>query len=219
MREDYHEQLELVRGELVHMTTLVATALGRATSALLDADLQVAESVIASDIDVDALADRIDNRVLDLIALQSPSSADLRTVIGALRMSATLERMGDLAEHIAQIARNSFPESAVPASLVATIQEMGELGVHLASKDGEVIASGDVQEALYMESEDDRMDELQRELMSRLLADDWEESVGRAVDLAMAVRFYERFADHSVSVARQVVQDATGQRVHRIERS
>lgn len=219
MPEDVQEQVTLVRRDLVHLTTLVAAALGRATSALLDADLQVAESVIASDIDIDALADRIDNQVLDLIAWQPTSVADLRTVIGALRMSATLERMGDLAEHIAQIARNSFPESAVPPSLVATIQEMGELGMHLAAKDGEVIASGDVQEALHMESEDDRMDQLQRELMSHLLADDWQGSVAGAVDLAMAVRFYERFADHSVSVARQVVQDATGQRGYRIGRA
>jgi phosphate transport system protein len=146
-------------------------------------------------------------------------ASELRTLIGALRMSATLERMGDLAEHLAQIARNSYPASAVPPELQSTIREMGELAVQLAREDGEIISSLDVEHALRMETEDDRMDELQRELMAMLLADDWPHSVETAVEMAMAVRFYERFADHSVSVARRIVHQATGQRMERIEQN
>jgi phosphate transport system protein len=219
MREHFHEQLDEIRDQLVHMTGLVAEAMSRATRALLDADLPAAESVIASDSDIDAIADQVESDALDLIALQAPVASELRTLVGALRMSATLERMGDLAEHLAQIARNSHPSSAVPAELKGTIREMGELAVHLAREDGSIIASLDVEAALRMETEDDRMDELQRELMATLLDDVWPHSVETAIEMAMAVRFYERFADHSVSVARRIVHQATGQRMERIEQN
>jgi phosphate transport system protein len=219
MREHFHEQLDDIREQLVTMTGMVGTAMGRATNALLEADLAAAESVIASDIDIDVLADRVENEALDLIALQAPVAGELRALVGALRMSATLERMGDLAEHLAQIARNSYPTSAVPAELQGTIREMGDLAVSLARQDGEVIASLDVEQALRLELEDDRMDELQRRLMATLLADDWPHSVETAIEMAMAVRFYERFADHCVSVARRIVHQATGQRMERIEQN
>ncbi|MFZ0322875.1 MAG: phosphate signaling complex protein PhoU [Actinomycetes bacterium] len=219
MREQYHEQLDEIRSELVTMTKLVSDAMGRATHALLAADLAAAESVIASDSDIDVLADRIEEEALDLIALQAPVARELRTVVGALRMSATLERMGDLAEHIAQIARNSYPAAAVPDELSGTIREMGDLAVRLVSEDGDIISSLDVEQALRMETEDDRMDDLQRQLMAHLFSPAWTHGVEMAIELAMAVRFYERFADHSVSVARRIVHQATGQRIERIEQA
>ena len=219
MRQQYHEQLDEIRGELVSMTKLVADAMTRATHALLDADLTAAEGVIASDSDIDVVADRIEEQCLDLIALQAPVAGELRTVVGALRMSATLERMGDLAEHIAQIARNSYPAKGVPDELRGTIREMGELAVRLALEDGDIISNLDVEHALRMETEDDRMDELQRQLMAYLFSPEWTHGVEEAIELAMAVRFYERFADHSVSVARRIVHQATGQRIERIEQA
>jgi phosphate transport system protein len=219
MREQYHEQLDEIRSELVTMTKMVGDAMGRATHSLLDADLSAAESVIASDSDIDVVADRIEEQSLDLIALQAPVAGELRTVVGALRMSATLERMGDLAEHIAQIARNSYPGKAVPEELRDTIREMGDLAVRLAFEDGDIISSLDVEHALRMETEDDRMDELQRQLMAYLFSPEWQHGVEAAIELAMAVRFYERFADHSVSVARRIVHQATGQRIERIEQA
>jgi phosphate transport system protein len=219
MREHYHEQLDGIVDQLVAMTKLVAEAMNRATHALLDADLAAAESVIASDTDIDVIADRVEVEALDLIALQAPVATDLRTIVGALRMSATLERMGDLAEHVAQIARNSYPASAVPDELRENIREMGDLAVRLVGEDGDIISNLDVEHALQMETEDDRMDELQRQLMSRLLDNNWPHSVETAIEMAMAVRFFERFADHSVSVARRVVHQATGQRIERIEQN
>lgn len=219
MRQLYHEQLDEIRDQLVTMTKLVADAMGRATHALLDGDLTSAESVIASDRDIDVLADRVDAQAMDVIALQAPVASELRTVVGALRMSTTLERMGDLAEHVAQIARNNYPDRAVPEDMCDTVREMGDLAVRLVFEDGDIIGSLDVEQALRMETDDDRMDELQRELMAKLLADDWAHSVETAIELAMVARFYERFADHSVSVARRIVHQATGQRMERIEQA
>jgi len=217
MREHYQEQLHQISGGLIEMTKMVGDAMGRATRSLLDGDLQAAESVIASDSDIDERADAVEELALDVIALQAPVAGDLRTLIGALRISATLERMGDLAEHIAQIARRRYPDFVVPEELRGRVREMGELGVRLAYELGDIIDTSDVPHALLLEDEDDRMDELNRQLFMALMSPDWTHGVEPAIDIALMSRFYERFADHAVSVARRVVHQATGQRVTEIE--
>ena len=217
MREHYQEQLHQISGGLIEMTKMVGDAMGRATRALLDGDLQAAESVIASDSDIDERADAVEELALDVIALQAPVAGDLRILIGALRISATLERMGDLAEHIAQIGRRRYPDFVVPEELRGRVREMGELGVRLAYELGDIIDTSDVPHALRLEDEDDRMDELNRQLFMALMSPDWTHGVEPAIDIALMSRFYERFADHAVSVARRVVHQATGQRVTEIE--
>ncbi|MEO8329736.1 MAG: phosphate signaling complex protein PhoU [Candidatus Nanopelagicales bacterium] len=217
MRQQYHEQLEDISNGLVQLTQLVGDAMGRATRALLETDLQAAESVIASDVDIDERADALEELALDVIALQAPVAGELRSLVGALRISATLERMGDLAEHIAQIARRRYPDPVVPEELVPTLREMGELAVRLASDTGDIIKSVDVTHALRLESEDDRMDEYHRQMFMKLLAPDWSHGVEAAIDITLISRFYERFADHAVSVARRVVHQATGQRPQTME--
>jgi phosphate transport system protein len=217
MREHYHEQLQEISDGLIAMSKMAGDAMGRATRALLDADLQAAESVIASDTDIDERADALEELALDVIALQAPVAGELRVLVGALRISATLERMGDLAEHIAQIARRRYPDHVVPDELRDRVSEMGDLAVRLALEIGEVIATSDVEHALRFELEDDRMDELNRQLFMTMLAPEWSYGVESAIDIALMSRFYERFADHAVSVARRVVHQATGRRVSEIE--
>ena len=217
MREQYAEQLADISQRLVEMTGMVGEAMARSTRALLDADQQAAESVIASDIDIDERADALEERALDVIALQAPVAGDLRTLVGALRISTTLERMGDLAEHIAQSARRRYRDHAVPAELHGTIQEMGDLAVKLVRETGEIIESVDVAHALRLEVEDDRMDELHRQMFMKILSPDWAHGVETAIDVTLISRFYERFADHSVSIARRVVHQATGMRPQTME--
>src|ERR1700722_1614174 len=124
MRDIYHEELDSIGTTLIEMTGLVGNAMERATKALLESDLQLAESVIAADDAVDALQQELDARALDLLARQQPVAGDLRTIITSLRMSADLERMGDLARHVAKVARLRYPDIAVPTDLRETIQEM-----------------------------------------------------------------------------------------------
>jgi phosphate transport system protein len=217
MREAYSEQLAEISQRLVEMSSMVAEAMGRSTKALLDADLQAAESVIASDVDIDERADALEELALDVIALQAPVAGDLRALVGALRISTTLERMGDLAEHIAQSARRRYPDHAVPTELHATIAEMGQLAVKLVSETGEIIETVDVAHALRLEIEDDRMDELHRQMFMTILSPDWAHGVESAIDVTLISRFYERFADHSVSIARRVVHQATGMRPQTME--
>ncbi|MFF0066292.1 phosphate signaling complex protein PhoU [Streptomyces sp. NPDC005279] len=211
MRAAYHEELASIRDSLVEMAHLVGSAMGRATSALLDADLQLAEGVISADVKVDALQRDLEHRAITLLARQQPVATDLRTVVTSLRMSADLERSGDLAQHVAKLARLRHPERAVPHDLRRTILEMGQLAQRLMAQAAEVLITQDVDAALQLEKDDDRMDQLHRMIFQHLLDDRWQHGVETAVDVTLVGRYYERFADHAVSVARRVVYLVTGQ--------
>ena len=212
MRDQYHEELGAITASLVEMTSLVGSAMSRATTALLDADLTLAESVIEADEHIDVLYRQTDARVFNLMARQQPVAGDLRILVTSLRMVADLERMGDLALHVAKIARLRYPASAVPPELRPTIAEMGEVAGRIVAKTGRVIAEQDVQQAAELEDDDDEMDALHRRLFSVLLDPAWPHGVEPAIDITLAGRYYERFADHAVSVARRVVYLVTGQR-------
>ncbi|MDQ1586388.1 MAG: phosphate transport system protein [Actinomycetota bacterium] len=216
MRDAYHEELAGLSDQLVEMTRLVGSAVSRASTALLDADLTLAESVIAADDAVDAIRDELDRRAMDLLARQQPVASDLRTIITSLRMSTDLERMGDLARHVARIARRRYPESAVPATLRATIIEMSQVAERLVAKAGSVIASQDVAAAMELERDDDEMDKLHRALFTTLLEPGSRYGVEEAIDITLVSRYYERFADHAVAVAGRVVYLVTGQRAEEL---
>jgi phosphate transport system protein len=212
MREQFHEELDALSDLLVEMTRRVGSAVGRATTALLDADLALAESVIGADEAVDALQIDLEERSLALLARQAPVATDLRVIVTGLRMSADLERMGDLARHVAKLARMRYPESAIPAELRATILQMGQVAERIVAKTGSVIASRDLDVAGELETDDDAMDALHRELFAVLLDDEWEHGIETAVDVTLCGRYYERFADHAVSVAQRVTFLVTGER-------
>ena len=211
MRDLYHEELDSIGTTLIEMTGLVATALNQATAALLNADLQLAEKVISADDQVDALQKGLDARALDLLARQQPVAGDLRTIITSLRMSADLERMGDLARHVAKVARLRYPNVAVPVDLRETIVDMGRIGEELARKTGEIIDGLDIEAARNLEEEDDAMDRLHRALFGALLHDHADYPVETAIDVTLIGRYYERYADHAVSVARRIVFLVTGE--------
>jgi phosphate transport system protein len=213
MREHFHDELQGLSDLLVEMTRLVGSAIGRATMALLDSDLALAESVISADEQVDTLQAEFEERSLSLLALQQPVATDLRVIVTGLRMSSDLERMGDLARHVAKVARMRHPHSAIPAELRSTVLEMGQVAERIVAKTGSVIAGRDLVAAAELETDDDAMDALHRQLFSVILDDAWPHGVETAVDVTLCGRYYERFADHAVSVARRVVYLVTGERV------
>ncbi|MFJ3306801.1 phosphate signaling complex protein PhoU [Streptomyces sp. NPDC086549] len=212
MREAYHEELAAISDGLVEMANLVGSAIGLATTALLDADLKLAESVISADEKIDGLQRELENRAITVLARQQPVATDLRVVVTSLRMSADLERSGDLAEHVAKLARMRHPQRAVPRDLRRTILEMGQVAQRLMAQAAEVIITQDVKAALQMEQDDERMDELHRTIFQHLMDDRWQHGVETAVDVTLVGRYYERFADHAVSVARRLVYLVTGER-------
>jgi phosphate transport system protein len=211
MRDTFHDELDQIGAALVEMTNMVGSAMSRATTALLDGDLELAEKVISADAAIDELYRQTEERAFDLLARQQPVAGDLRVIITGLRMVGDLERMGDLAEHIAKIARRRYPASAVPPELRAIILEMGQIAQRIVAKAGSVIAGQDAELAAELEGDDDAMDALHRKLFRILLDDDWAHGMEAAIDITLLGRFYERFADHAVSVARRVVYLVTGE--------
>lgn len=205
------EKLLSVNNDLVQMTRLVGSAMNQATKSLLDADLRVAEAVIDRDAEVDLLTAAVEERCFDLLAIQQPVGGDLRVVIGALRIAASLERMGDLAEHVAKQARMRYPRPAVPQELRGTFAVMGGLAEAIVSKTGAVIATKDVSRAADIAAHDQEMDRLHRELFTIVMSESWTHGVEAAIDVTLLSRYYERYADHAVSVTRRVITIVTGE--------
>jgi phosphate transport system protein len=193
------------------MAGLVKIAMNDATSALLTVDLGGAEKVIAADNVIDDIQHELDARTINLMARQQPVASDLRTLVTSLRMSADLERMGDLAHHVAKQARMRYPNSAVPAELVPTITAMGLVADKLIDKLSSVMEHRDTVRALEIETDDDEMDKLHRDLIGILLNDGWPHGIETAIDMTLLGRYYERFADHAVSISRRVYFLVTGE--------
>ena len=211
MRKAFHGELDQIGHMLVDMSEAVAVAVDDATSALLDADLSLAEKVISGDAGIDRLRDDLDARALDLLARQQPVAVDLRMVITSLKAAADLERMGDLALHIAKVARMRYPASAVPDDVRGTIREMGHVALSIVEKTRQVLEGQDISLAEQLEREDDAMDALHRRLFAHLLSGEWTHGMEPAIDITLIGRYYERYADHAVSVASQVIFLVTGE--------
>ena len=211
MRNAFHDELDGIGTTLLQMAGLVKVAMNDATSALLTVDLNNAEKVIAADDVIDEIQHELDARTINLIARQQPVASDLRTLVTSLRMSADLERMGDLAHHVAKQARMRYPNSAVPAELVSTITAMGLVADKIVDKLSSVMEHRDTVRALEIETDDDEMDKLHRELIGILLADNWPHGIETAIDITLLGRYYERFADHAVSISRRVYFLVTGE--------
>ncbi|PSK99644.1 PhoU-like phosphate uptake regulator [Murinocardiopsis flavida] len=212
MRDTYHEDLDALGGRLVEMTRLARHAIARATTALLDADLSAAQEVISGDEAINLLDDEIERSAFDLMARQQPVAQDLRVIITALHMGGDLERMGDHAVHLAKVARRRHPDSAIPPELRSTVLEMGHQAELLVIKAGEVISNRDADTALELDSDDDRMDKLRRKLLKRILDPSWSHGVEATMDVTLVGRFYERFGDHAVHVADNLVYMVTGEK-------
>jgi phosphate transport system protein len=211
MREDFTNQLTQIDEALVTMAGLVGKSITLATSALLDDDLASAEKVIAGDERINELNAEVEEMSSRIAALQAPVATDLRLVMGAIRMAGSLERMGDLAVHIAKQVRLRYPNPSIPAELKDTFAKMGQAASKIVEQTGQVIASRDTSLADDMKKYDDTLDDLHRELFTVVLSDDWKHGVEAAIDVTLLSRFYERFGDHAVSVARRVIHIVTGE--------
>ena len=204
MRDAFHEELDAIQATLVTMGEMVSVAMSRSSEALLKADVKLAEQVISEDEKLDTIQHDLEARAINLMARQQPVAQDLRILVTSLRMSADLERMGDLCHHIAKLARMRYPEVAVPAELVKTIENMGTTAVKIIEKSTRVVKTQDLQAAIELETDDDEMDKLHRELFVALLDDSWTHGIETAIDMTLLGRYYERCADHAVSITRRV---------------
>jgi phosphate transport system protein len=210
MRTAYHEQLSALTTQLGEMCGLAGQAMDRATHALLQADLVLAEQVISDHENITTMSARAEESAFVLLALQAPVAGDLRAIVSSIQIVADVDRMGALALHVAKIARRRHPDHALPEEVNGYFAEMGRVAVELGNAAQEVLLSRDPEKAARLREEDDAMDDLHRHLFSVLMDRDWKHGVTAAVDVTLLSRFYERFADHAVEVGRRVIFQVTG---------
>jgi phosphate transport system protein len=213
MREEFQGDLAEVSRLLVTMAEAVRAAMRKATIALLTADIEAARTVIERDVEVNEIYRQVEAKVVDSIARQAPVASDLRALITALHVSADLERMGDLAEHVAKTAQRRHPSPAVPAELRPVFQQMAAVADRMANKITTVLSEPNADLAAELEKDDDEMDDLEHDLFKVLLDDNWPYGAETAIDGALLGRFYERYADHAVNAGEQVVYLITGEPV------
>lgn len=210
MRASYHEELDGILDSLHVMANLVEHAMEEATASLLTADLGRAEAVISDDAKLDAMHEELEYKCLSLLALQAPVAGELRTIVSAIRVVFELARMGDLAAHIAKIARLRFPNHALPDSLEPNFRRMGEVGAHMIHVASKSLQDHDATGAYTLAEIDIEVDNLRRDHFTVILGDDWQGSTEQAIDVALLGRYFERFADHAVAVARRAIYLITG---------
>ena len=211
MRSAFHEQLDSLTETLSQMCGLAGLAMEQATHALLRADLNLAETVIAEHEQLAQMQTAAEEAAFKLLALQAPVAADLRIVVGSMQNVADAERMGGLARHVAQIVRRRHPERPLPTEVDDYFAEMGLIAVDLGNSARDVVLSRDPERALQISRDDVAMNELHERLLTLLRETDWSHGVASAVDVALLGRFYERFADHAVEIGRRVIFQATGE--------
>lgn len=211
MRKVFQAELHQVGEELIEISSLVTEAIEKANQAFTGADVELAQEVIAADARIDFLQNDLDERAIDILALQGPVASDLRMIVGSLRMSASLERMGDLARHVAQLARLRFPEKVIPASLTGTFDELATLDIQISRKITELLETRELGLVNDIQSANARINELHRSVFGAISAPEWQETASTTVDVTLASRYFERFGDHGVSVARKVSYLVTGQ--------
>lgn len=210
MRTAYHGQLDGLINQLAEMCALAGQAMERATQALLQADLVLAEQVISDHDEISTRSTKAEEAAFVLLALQAPVAGDLRAIVSSLQIVADVDRMGALALHVAKIARRRHPQHALPERVNGYFAEMGRVAVELGNSAREVLLSRDPQKAAQIREEDDAMDDLHRHLFNVLMDREWKHGVAAAVDVTLLGRFYERFADHAVEIARRVIFQVTG---------
>ena len=210
MRTAYHDQLDQLSEQLGDMCGLAGAAMERATQALLQADLVLAEQVIGDHEQIMASSARAEEAAFVLLALQAPVAGDLRSIVTAIQIVADVDRMGALALHVAKIARRRHPQHTLPEEVNGYFAEMGRVAVELGNSAQEVLLTRDPEKAARISEEDDAMDDLHKHLFTVLMDREWKHGVTAAVDVTLLSRFYERFADHAVEIARRVIFQATG---------
>ena len=164
MRVIFNEELKQVADDLDRMAQNVRKAIKGAGEALLNQDVEAAQTVIDGDIEIDALESSVIDQCVKLLAKQNPVATDLRVVVSTMRLASTFERMGDLARHVAEAARRTYPAAAIPESAQPVFAEMIDFLDNTADQlvamllcpkcSGNIFAAGNGASALVIKAQD-----------------------------------------------------------------
>jgi phosphate transport system protein len=202
-------KIEALTRSIADMCGLAGTAMQRATQALLQADIGIAETVIRDHANLVTRAAQTESDAFSLLALQAPVAADLRTVLNCVKNVADVDRMGALALHVAKIAHRRHPARALPEEVNGYFAEMGRIAVNIGHAAKDVVLSTDPDKAEKLAEDDDAMDALHRHLFTVLMDRHWPHPISTAVDVTLLSRYYERFADHAVEIGQRTLFQAT----------
>lgn len=210
MRTEFHAQLDRLTAELGEMCGIAATTAAEATASVVDGDTAAAGRVRSQLRNLDALEQQVERRAFALLARHAPVAHDLRLVMTAFGIAANADRMGALAINIAGIGTRARTGIGVPARTLGLFTDMGRHAVALAERAQRAVVTGDMAEAVRVQEGDAAMNDLNRELLGTVLNERWPDGVAAATDVALLGRFYERFADHAVDIARKVMFQVSG---------
>lgn len=208
MRVIFNEELKQVADDLDRMAQNVRKAIKGAGEALLNQDVEAAQTVIDGDIEIDALESSVIDQCVKLLAKQNPVATDLRVVVSTMRLASTFERMGDLARHVAEAARRTYPAAAIPESAQPVFAEMIDFLDNTADQLVAMLFDRDAKTAEAIILADDKLDNLHHQTFDLALSDDITRQ--QTVDIVLLGRFLERLGDHAVSAARRVVYIVSG---------
>ena len=153
MRTAYHEQLDALNNQLAEMCRMAGVAMERATQALLQADLILAEQVIGDHDKLVSASARAEETAFVLLGLQAAGAEDLRTIVSSIQIVADVERMGALALHVARISRRRHPQHTLPEEVNGYFAEIGRVAVDLGNSACEVLLSRDPEQARRLHQE------------------------------------------------------------------
>ncbi|MDO5025129.1 MAG: phosphate signaling complex protein PhoU [Trueperella sp.] len=210
MRKQFREEMATLTDTLIMEARAAAKAMENAAASLKDANLALAEKVIDADASIDLLERNVDEQGISLLARQAPVASDLRAVVSALRLSATIERMGDLARHVAYIARGRYPQIVASGEVYELMVAMADKAVEVGRAVVKLLETQDLSVADVLLAEDDVLDELHRKSFEYVLDEDYQLTRQETVDTVLLCRYLERFGDHGVSVAHRMRFLVTG---------
>jgi len=212
--KSFHDQLEALSTGIIQMGGLCETQLANAIDAILRRDLALAEQTVAQDARIDQLEQQIEQQVVRLLALRQPMALDLRETLAALKISADLERIGDLAKNVAKrtlvIARD-----APDQHLTQGLARMGRQALTQLKNVLDAYTKRDANAAITVWKHDDEIDELYNSLFRELLTYMMEDprKIGPSTHLLFIAKNFERIGDHATNIAETVHYVATGAKI------
>lgn len=212
MRTVFHEQLDALNDGIADLCDRTAAMMQIATDALLHTAVDAAEHIIDLRDGIDAQCAALEADTFTILARQAPVARDLRAVLSSMRNVADLQRMGTLAAHVAQISRRRHPDTAVPAEVIGYFAEIGRIAVRLTQDTKSVVLDGNTDNAAQINVDDEAMDDIHRRLFAVVMDPRWSHGTTTAVDVTLLSRYYERFADHAVEIAHNVIYRSNGTR-------
>lgn len=211
LRTTFHEDLDRIQSDIVHLAAMVTERIPRGTEVLLQGDLAEAQALIEEDDELDLLSLQIEERCYEVLTLQQPVAADLRALVTALRLVSEIERSGDLMVNVAKAARRIYDAELDP-KLKGLIERMGEVAARLFKLAIDAYAEHNAGLAAALDDMDDELDALHRDFIAAIFESQHGGGLELqpAVQLALVGRYYERIGDHAVNVGNRVEYMVTG---------